>query len=72
MANLAEKTSSGTAGTSLNQTIHQGFCKNYKITSSLIFSRFECYLLCIDIQNAFNQLEISNDNSSLYFTGFVM
>ncbi len=66
MANLAEKTSSGSAGTSLNQTVHPGFCKNSKIASSFIFSRFERYLLCMDIQKAFHQLEISNDNSSRF------
>ena len=63
MANLAEKIN-GNKGVSLNQCIHPGYDKNYKISDILTLFRFDKFVLGFDISKAFHRLAISDDNSS--------
>ena len=66
MANLAEKQSDGSKGISLNQSIHPGFNKNFKISDALTMMRFDKYLFGFDISKAFHRLSISDENSSKF------
>lgn len=66
MANLAEKKPDGSAGISLNQTVHQGFCKNSKISTAFSYTRFDKYMLCFDIKAAFHQILVSEANSAKF------
>ncbi len=66
MANLAEKSQDGTKGISINQCVHPGFSKNDKIATAFTFTRFDKFLLGFDIQKAYHQLEISEENSAKF------
>lgn len=66
MANLAEKNKDGTKGFNLNQCIHPGFNKNFKIADALVLMRFDKYIYGFDITKAFHQLAISEENSSRF------
>ena len=66
MANLAEKKPDGSKGISLNQSIHPGFNKNFKISDALTMIRFDKYLYGFDISKAFHRLCISDENSSKF------
>ena len=66
MANLAEKQSDGTKGVNLNQCIHPGYNKNFKINDALTMTRFDEYILGFDISKAFHRLAIDDENSSKF------
>ncbi len=58
MANLAQKNKDGSRGLSVNNCVHPGFCKNFKIADALTFMRFDKYLLIYDICQAYHQTGI--------------
>ncbi|XP_068225629.1 uncharacterized protein [Palaemon carinicauda] len=66
MANLAEKRHDGSKGISLNQCIHPGYNKNFKISDALTMMRFDKFILGFDISKAFHRLAIDDENSSKF------
>ena len=66
MANLAEKKEDGSKGLSLNQCMHPGYNKNFKIADAFTLIRFDKYLLTFDISKAYHRLGISNENSAKF------
>ncbi|XP_064107413.1 uncharacterized protein LOC135216209 [Macrobrachium nipponense] len=66
MANLAEKRPDGSKGISLNQCIHPGYNKNFKISDALTMMRFDKFVFGFDISKAFHRLAIDDENSSKF------
>ncbi len=66
MANLAQKGADGSKGFCVNDCVHPGFCKNFKISHALTLMRFDPYLLTFDISKAYHRMGISDENSSKF------
>ena len=66
MANLSEKNVDGSKALSLNQCIHPGYTKNFKIADAFTLLRLDEYLMIFDISKAYHRLAISEENSSKF------
>ena len=68
LSNLCEKP---TKNSTHNQALYQGPCLNKKLSTALIFLRFDKFMLTLDIRKAFLQILIPEiDQSKLLFLWF--
>ena len=67
LSNICERVSRGCV-VSHNQAIHAGPSLNQKLASSILHLRFGEFLLCFDLERAFNQIQLSEmDQNRLLF-----
>ena len=68
LSNLCDRSESNPNALSHNQVIRSGPCLNSKLTSALLYSRFDKFFLCYDIKKAFLNIALSErDQSKLLF-----
>ena len=68
LSNLYEKNSKSPTAVSHNMAIFPGPSLNQKLASALLQLRFGMFLLCFDLEKAFNQIALmENDQNRLLF-----
>ena len=64
LSNLVQKDYNKKLTVSHNQAIHSGPCINQKITTAMLQLRFDSHVLIYDLKKAFNQIALSDLDSS--------